>query len=521
MPRSPSSTKPSPKPPLAGLPSGFEINWDELAKLPESEQALFHKKLAAAQRHIERNPLEAYVPHRKQILFHSSKARWRLFLGGNRSGKTTASLADDIIQAVDEDCLPDHLKPYKRWTPPFACRIVAPKFNESHVRVTFPKLRELLPRDQLLGGSWDKAFSKQERVLSFKNGSWFQFMTFEQDLDAFMGAKLERIHFDEEPQDFEMFRVNRQRLIDTEGDFILSMTPENGLSWSYERFWEPVEAHETEQGVYASEDIGIVQVDIRENPHLNPKEIALVSEGLTQEEQAALLSGRFIHLQGLVYGEFRDETHVIDPIDSSFLKDKTVVVTVDPGLRRAGVLFTAYDDDNDMVAFDELYPTEPDSLPENLVKAIRRREKFWGITGAQYLIDPAVRIRSLQNAESLQSAFIQAGLPAMPAQNDLEAGVFEVKRRLQHGGLLITRNCQNLLWERKRYRIKPTDDGSFQDVNRDNHLVDCLRYSALSRPWRTQDQPKVEESHWVPGTAPAYEWFQQIQTPSPPLGSMT
>jgi hypothetical protein len=53
----------------------------------------------------------------------------KAFLGGNRSGKTTVGIVDDLIQAIDHDAVPEHLKQYKLWEPPFYCRIITPDFT--------------------------------------------------------------------------------------------------------------------------------------------------------------------------------------------------------------------------------------------------------------------------------------------------------------------------------------------------------------------------------------------------------
>jgi hypothetical protein len=57
------------------------------------------------------NPLRHWYPHEKQAEFLRSRDRFKWMLGGNQSGKTTVCTVDDLIQAVDEDALPDHLKP--------------------------------------------------------------------------------------------------------------------------------------------------------------------------------------------------------------------------------------------------------------------------------------------------------------------------------------------------------------------------------------------------------------------------
>src|SRR6185312_1225814 len=109
--------------------------------------------------------------HEKQQEFHAPPfPPLRAFFGGNRSGKTTAAMCDTIIQAVDRDVVPDHLLAYKRWEPPFKCRIMTPDFGDTH-EVVLEKIREWCPRGQLKGGSFDRGYDKQRKVLWFKNDS--------------------------------------------------------------------------------------------------------------------------------------------------------------------------------------------------------------------------------------------------------------------------------------------------------------------------------------------------------------
>jgi hypothetical protein len=176
------------------------INKARLAALPPEKRKEAEAELAKLEHIYALNPLLTYRPLDSQAAYHASRSKIKAFMGGNRSGKTVAGVVDDLIQAVDEAALPDHLLPYKRWQPPVKLRIVAPKFNENIEQVIFPLIRQWVPRPQLLDESWEKAFSKQRRVLTFANGSTIQFLTFEQDLDAHAGAALHRVHFDEEPE---------------------------------------------------------------------------------------------------------------------------------------------------------------------------------------------------------------------------------------------------------------------------------------------------------------------------------
>src|SRR4051794_21298169 len=196
----------------------------ERPDLPEEDRTFLTEALEAYDRALEANPLEGFWPHRKQQVFLGSSDRIKAFLGGNRSGKTTAGILDDLIQAVDEKSVPKHLKGFKKFTPPFSCRIVSPDFTETMEGVIFEKFRQWVPKDQLLGSSWEKAYDKTRRKLNFSNGSQFSFMTFEQDLDKFGGRSLDRVHYDEEPP--EAIRKECRARLDRPGtDELFTMTP--------------------------------------------------------------------------------------------------------------------------------------------------------------------------------------------------------------------------------------------------------------------------------------------------------
>src|SRR5574343_1359479 len=95
-----------------------------------------------------------------------------------------------------------------------------------------PILRAWCPKDQLVGNSVDKALSGKFNILHFKNGSSIQFMTQGMDVDAFQGSALSRVHFDEEPlwdHGRDIYGECAQRLVDYDGDVLLTFTPLNGM----------------------------------------------------------------------------------------------------------------------------------------------------------------------------------------------------------------------------------------------------------------------------------------------------
>lgn len=452
--------------------------------LPVGERAEAGRLLAEYEGLLRANPLLGYVPHRKQVEFHGSKEPARCFFGGNRSGKTTAGVVDDLIQAVDRDVVPEHLARFKVWEPPFYCRIVTPDFTSTMEQVVFPKIREWCPRDQLVGGGFDKGYDKQLRMLRFKNGSAFFFMTFEQDLDKFGGAALHRVHHDEEPP-AAIRRECLMRLIDFAGDEVLTMTPLEGLTWTFDEFYEPYE-----RGVL--KDATVVVVDMDDNPHLDERTKKRVLAGLSHEEREARKSGRFVHFAGLVYGEFSRAVHVV-PV-GSVPRGATVVGAIDPGTRHMAAVVWAYLGlDDDLVVFDEV--ALQGATVAEVAKQIKLVEAKHRIRVPYYVIDPAARNVAHQTGRSDQMEYLDNGVVTILGQNAVTAGINRVKERLQSEPprLHVMAHCQNLIDEFRRYRwtraSRSEHEAKEQPVKRDDHLLDALRYLVMSRPHRPTDEP--------------------------------
>lgn len=468
--------------------------FDQLSEVQQREARGLLEKYEQA---LKSNPLLGYRPHPKQKVFHQSHEQLKAFLGGNRSGKTTAGILDDLIQAVDQDCLPPHLIPYKKWQPPFYCRIIVPDFTSTLEGVIFQKLREWTPRDQLVGNAFDKAYEKTRRKLSFKNGSWMDFLTFEQDLDKFGGAALHRVHYDEEPPS-NIRRESTMRLIDYGGDEIFSMTPLHGMSWMYDSIYEPWTKHQLR-------DATVVLVDMDDNPHLDERTKRKALEGLTREEREARKSGRFVHFAGMIYGEFSRSEHVIPEIcpdetgQRALPAHSNVFVGIDPGIRHmAGVVWTYIDPSGTMVVFDEL-ALQGHNI-EEVCEAIKRTNMKWGqrqpdgsihpLHPAAYIMDPSAGNRAHNTGRSDQSEYTKHGVIAILGQNAIPAGISAVKVRLQTYKLLVAANCQTLIDEFRKYRwATPTrseDDPKEKPVKADDHLLDALRYVVMSRPYVSQ-----------------------------------
>ncbi len=459
----------------------LKIDKERLAALsgPEREQA--EQAIKEIEQERQSNPLAFYAPHEKQRAFHGFTAQKKCFFGGTQSGKTTGGLADNVIQAVDEDCLPDHLKPYKKFQPPFLCRIMAESFPVLETTL-IQKLQELLPLDQLVGGSWQTAYDKNLRVLYFQNGSKFFFMTYEQEVRKMGGASIDRVHFDEEPP-LAAYNECKFRVTAHGGDLLFTMTPIFGITWTYGQLWQNRGA-EVAKDVYAGKDLDCVTVEINDNPAMGAKDIELALEGLSNEERAARKEGKFIALHGLIYADFKPERHEV-PDRAALPKNVNVVVGIDPGIRnRTAVVWVYLTHDDKMVVFQEGY--YQDMTVKQVCEEIHKTNADYEVSPLYYVIDPAARNKNHQTGRSDQMEYADHGIVTIAGQNSVTAGINRVRERFQSERLLISESCVHLVNELQMYRWKQPpksgEDSRQAPVKKDDHLVDALRYAVMSRP---------------------------------------
>jgi hypothetical protein len=472
----------------------------------------------------DENPLTGLYLNEKQSAFVGGRQKTKLFVGGNRSGKTTAGVCDDLIQCLDEKWIPAHMRKFKQWQAPCFIRIVTPDYGKT-MQAVLEAVRKWVPRQALRKGSWDGGWSEQGKVLSFANGSLIEIMTYEQDLDKFGGTARHRIHYDEEPDGEKGEAIREEcvtRLIDFNGDELFTFTPLNGLGWMFDGLWEqkgPEVAHQ----VWVNDEMVVVQSDMDDNPTLSEEGKAKALAAYPEKVREARKRGDFTHFKGLVYEEFDYGKHVLKERPTiNHVRSLDTLVAIDPGIRTTAVSFLAFDADNVALVYDELYLHDQAAIPANAAKAIKAKLKLWRTTADWYYIDPSARNRNLVTGENVQSAFQREDIVCQPGNSEVEAGVWELKRRLESTptGLLISPHCEKFLWEMRRYRFDDKEDGTFAVLKKDDHLMDATRYACMARTWyapvvpeRLPTQPTFE-----PNFQPPYreERFENPNTP--PLG---
>lgn len=425
--------------------------------------------------------------HPKQMLFHEYRTRAKAFIGGNQSGKTTSGIVDDIVQAIDPELVPPHLAHIKRFRPPFRCRIAA-QGREEIEDFIFEKLKEWVPMSQLVGDSWKNAYDKQLHILHFKNGSYFQFKTYQQEGQQWGGSTLDRVHMDEEPAPVHL-KEARFRVMRRGGDLLFTMTPVEGLTHMYDELGAAMEVAAVNDGHAELDDLGLVVVSMDDNPWLSDEGKRHALKGLSREERLAREHGQFVAMHGLIYPDFERDRHVIPPIET-LPENVNVICSIDPGIRHACAIGWYYlTADDELVMFYEGHYV--DQTIGEICADFHKVNAHFGCTPIYTVIDPAARNRNTQTGRSDQMEFADHGVVTICGQNSVTAGINRCRERLQSGRFFVTEDCVNWLKEVRTYRWKKPprgeNEGAPVPVKKDDHQMDQWRLAVMSRPYLPEE----------------------------------
>lgn len=453
--------------------------------------------------------IKKYRPHAKQFIFHSSKKKAKLYIGGNRSGKTTGGVCEAIWRAT---CTHPY-RPDLNALGPTRGRVVGVDFVNGIDKIIYPQYKQWLYPSALRGGSWDTAYDKWTRTLNFANGSTIEFMSYDQDLDKFAGTSRHWIHFDEEPPRTVWVEC-LARLIDTDGDYWVTMTPVEGMTWIYDDLYENNVNN-------ADGDVEVIEINTLENPFLNDQAIQNFAKTVDKDDVDTRIGGGFVRQGGLIYKNFDPTPGHLQVLEDQIDEPATVfnenqwlwILCLDHGLNNpTAVEWLAVDPNGFVVCFDEWYKRDwtIDKHAHKIKETIRGHGRWPDLL----IADPSIANRNPVTGTSIQQEYITHGLPFTLGNNDVKAGIIRVKKyfnpapyistrptafyktymdKIGHNSiprLLVSPRCTNLIWELKRYRWKTYANKKLQYENnpydephkKDDHACDALRYGIMTRP---------------------------------------
>lgn len=495
---------------------------ERIIKLPGGRR-IFYDRLSDAERRevddwlndvwlplLEANPLEGFEPNSEaQRTFLEARTKTIAAQAGNQFGKTTSLIVKGLAQQLPWELLPEHLHSFKRFDGAVQGRLVVPGFSLVEGNM-LPALRQWCPRAALKGGSFEKAWSSSKNTLYFENGGFIDFLTYETDLDKFGGVQRHWVGYDEPPPR-PIRDEGLARLMRFGGFEMFAFTPvKANVGWLKREIYKKRD----------SPDITLVRGSVRDNQHLDAATRDYFLNQLPNDLwRRAREFGDFVDVGGLIYDGF-ERAVVQEPFDPGFVQSLDVVVGIDNGVRNAGLVWVGFDTRGVAFVFDERLVQ--DGTPADYVKAINETNGKWGIKDPSYVIDPASRQRNQVNAETVQSELMRLGIFTENGQNNVEAGVQQVRGRLQADRLFISPVCRGLRDEADDYAAEETEDGSFKVIKTNDHRLDALRYVCMSRPFYAELEAQAPQRTlgWQAGTAP--DLSKLVPAASvPPLGSMS
>ena len=277
---------------------------------------------------------------------HLSKAQTLAIGGGNGSAKTETCMAELIMcctgqiptSLIYDPDNKDHQKlgesnfvnPKEKLRGPIQTRIVCESLTTVLHPIILPKLHwwhwtgagtpgsaqghwGWVPRDCLIGGSWDKSWREKYRTLTllyrdpFKNNevtghSTLQCMSKDQDATDFASGDFHIVLHDEPPT-HAIWRENQARTMRVAGRMLLAMTwpddPSMPVDWLFDEVYEPA-AH--------SDSIDWINLFTTDNPHLNQDAISLQMDNWSDEVKNVRIFGKPIRFSNRVHSLFTDQT---------------------------------------------------------------------------------------------------------------------------------------------------------------------------------------------------------------------
>lgn len=315
---------------LADFERPFTVDFDALLGAGDDDQrAENFAKMQEFKRAMALNPMWSVMPHQGEygykikhgIALNGNESRGQVeflecgprgvflaaIVASNRFGKTHINILDAAIQTLPVEFIPPWLLPYKVLDPvsrDIRMRFIGPDKDRWRDRACVPKMRAMLPPAALLGGSFDKAWKQREGLLTFADGSWWDFLTHDMELDAFASVELDSARIDEEPTGEageRQYEETVRGLIDRAGNVRITLTPVEGIGWLHEEL-----ADENDDPMKTT-DAWCVTGSIDHNPHISRRGRERAKKTWMKrnpQTYKARAEGLWVHREGLIFPEF-------------------------------------------------------------------------------------------------------------------------------------------------------------------------------------------------------------------------
>ena len=440
-------------------------------ELPGDPLAALALLLEAQLNQVKRQLILRYAPHDKQYLWHQmgQDKQIRAFFGGNRTGKTVAGAIETAFHLTG--MYPDWW-PGVRWATPtrcWACSETAEVTRDVAQRMLMG--RQDSPGTGIIPGNKIGKMTTKRGVagaldivrVKHRSGGWSElgFKAYDQKRKKFQGTSRHWIWDDEEPP-LDVYDEQKMRIMDTEGQIGLTLTPLEGMTdVCMQIIGDPPDPM-----------TGYVTAQWSDNPHLAPHMIEEFEKSVQPHEREARQYGKPILGKGKVYPfsramiTYRNDFEIPKYWHHGCAWDFGYT---DP----TAILWGVYDPNSDI-----LYIYSEHCVAEQ--PPIYHAAAWRGRNPAHMLLpslaDPSGgREEGIKDRESYFKAYEKLGVHFTKANNAIEAGIAEVYQRFVSGRLKIAHTLGYTLSEFDFYHRNEKG----KPVGGKDHLMDCLRYLVM------------------------------------------
>lgn len=434
-----------------------------------------------------------YTPSPKQLAFHAAgtKAIERLFLAGNRTGKTFCGCVEDAIHLTGN--YPSWWTGH-RFDHPIICWVASESAKD--VRGILQPLLfgglvndsynlGLIPEDLIVKKAMGNNGAIDYAVIKHASGgiSYLYFKSYEQGREKFQGARCHFIHADEEPP-YDIYLECLMRLSDVDGKgqgrMILTMTPLKGYTEMTAYFMQrnvlikQEDGQEIEEAVHLDSEVVNngkyhIQATWDDNPYLSEETKSHLRASLKPYEREAREKGIPSFGTGLVY-QIPESEYLIAPfeIPSHWPKVSGMDIGFNPA--PTAVVFLAHDRSTDTLYLYKEYAVTQQTPAQHASSLL-----MMGLDRIRTLCDPSVNQGSQYDGVKLIEHYKKAGLRLIPGRYAKEVAISEVINRIRTNRFKVFNTCRKYMAEKRKY----SRDDKGRLIKRDDHLMNALEFVIL------------------------------------------
>lgn len=458
----------------------------EVIKRASADQLrALHERKVELERLIDAEPVRFFLPNpgaQADFMEHADpleRVRIKLFLAGNKSGKSTAAaiLASEFASG---ELLwgRDHRRMLQLPFPVPNRGVYYADDFDAHKQTTVPTLLSWLPRRLIKGA--DRNSMGYITDMQLTNGSLISFKTYDQGYAKAEGKDWSWAVCDEPPPR-EIYTGIRRGLVVMDGILVVAATL---LTQPW--LWDEVELSSAR----------VYNTDIYSNAWISGAARDEYVESLSSEEREIRVKGRPVTVSGVVYKDFRDDAPWVVPFQHRYwdpVRESPwpAVLGVDPHERvPLHLLWFWLTPSNGLICFD--WALVPNRSVSEIFEDIRARERQHAARTALCVMDPNRGGQRQLGGRSWADEFEANGFSVVLGDDNLDMGHSDVRDMLMVSSkcpaprLVFQENCRgkggpihaltHYAWDDWSRQLQFTRDPKEKPREKYKHFPDVIRY---------------------------------------------